>query len=62
VAPNLVVRDIERAAREVSVRRIRYQVASSLDGYIAGPKAEADWIIIVLFHRMSAWRGRVPYP
>ena len=27
------------------MRRIRYQVAMSLDGYIAGPKGEADWII-----------------
>jgi dihydrofolate reductase len=27
------------------VRRIRYVVAASLDGYIAGPKGEADWII-----------------
>jgi dihydrofolate reductase len=27
------------------MRRIRYQVATSLDGYIAGPKGEADWII-----------------
>lgn len=25
--------------------RIRYSVAMSLDGYIAGPKGEADWII-----------------
>lgn len=25
--------------------RIRYQVAMSLDGYIAGPKGEADWIV-----------------
>jgi dihydrofolate reductase len=30
----------------VFVRRIRYQVAASLDGYIAGPKGEADWIIM----------------
>ncbi|HJZ90869.1 MAG TPA: dihydrofolate reductase family protein [Gemmataceae bacterium] len=28
------------------MRRIRYGVASSLDGYIAGPKGEADWIIM----------------
>ena len=28
------------------MRRIRYVVATSADGYIAGPKGEADWIII----------------
>ncbi len=28
------------------MRRIRYVVATSLDGYIAGPKDEADWIIM----------------
>jgi RibD C-terminal domain len=28
------------------MRRIRYAVAISLDGYIAGPKGEADWIIL----------------
>jgi dihydrofolate reductase len=28
------------------MRRIRYGVAMSLDGYIAGPKGEADWIIM----------------
>ena len=28
------------------MRRIRYLVATSLDGYIAGPKGEADWIIM----------------
>src|SRR5262245_25758032 len=27
------------------MRRIRYAVAMSLDGFIAGPKGEADWII-----------------
>jgi dihydrofolate reductase len=27
------------------MRKIRYAVAASLDGYIAGPKGEADWII-----------------
>src|SRR5262249_54438911 len=32
--------------REVSMRRIRYGVAASLDGYIAGPKGQADWIIM----------------
>jgi dihydrofolate reductase len=26
-------------------RRVRYGVAMSLDGYIAGPKGEADWIV-----------------
>ena len=28
------------------MRRIRYAVATSLDGYIAGPRGEADWIIM----------------
>lgn len=28
------------------MRRIRYVVATSLDGYIAGPKGEADWIVM----------------
>lgn len=28
------------------MRRIRYSVAASLDSYIAGPKGEADWIVI----------------
>lgn len=29
------------------MRRIHYSVASSLDGCIAGPNGEADWIGIV---------------
>lgn len=28
------------------MRRIRYQVACSLDGYIAGPDGEYDWIVM----------------
>jgi dihydrofolate reductase len=28
------------------MRRVRYAVAASLDGYIAGPKGEADWILM----------------
>jgi dihydrofolate reductase len=28
------------------IRRVRYQVAMSLDGFIAGPNGEADWIMM----------------
>jgi len=28
------------------IRRIRYQVAASLDGFIAGPNGEYDWIVM----------------
>ena len=27
-------------------RRVRYQVAVSLDGFIAGPNGEHDWIVM----------------
>ncbi|MET0395951.1 MAG: dihydrofolate reductase family protein [Longimicrobiaceae bacterium] len=28
------------------MRRVRYSVAASLDGYIAGPSGESDWIVM----------------
>jgi len=31
--------------RKGAMRRIRYRVALSLDGYIAGPKGEFDWLV-----------------
>jgi dihydrofolate reductase len=31
---------------DVILPRVRYAVAASLDGYIAGPHGEADWIIM----------------
>lgn len=31
---------------EMGMRRVRYQVACSLDGYIAGPNGEYDWIVM----------------
>jgi dihydrofolate reductase len=34
-----------RATGEVSVRQIRYVVTASLDGFIAGPNGEVDWIV-----------------
>jgi dihydrofolate reductase len=35
--------DIAKEAR--AMKKIRYVVAMSLDGYIAGPNGEADWIV-----------------
>jgi hypothetical protein len=40
-------------------RRVRYQVAMSLDGFIAGPNGEADWIIMDPEIDFKAGEGRV---
>ena len=45
-ASNCILTFEAKPVKEVSVRRVRYAVAMSLDGYIAGPKGEADWIIM----------------
>ena len=41
-----------------SSRRVRYQVAMSLDGFIAGPNGETDWIITdpeIDFKEIYSW-------
>ena len=37
---------IRMAAKSKPLRQLRYGVAMSLDGYIAGPCGEADWIVM----------------
>lgn len=37
------------------MRRIRYSVAMSLDGYIAGPNGESDWILMDPDIDFEAW-------
>jgi dihydrofolate reductase len=36
---------LPRKPGRLSLRRLRYQVAVSLDGFIAGPNGEYDWIV-----------------
>src|SRR5258705_10976139 len=51
------------------MRRVRYRVATSLDGYIAGPNGEIDWIVpdptidfsLVYAGFDTALLGRHPY-
>ncbi|MHB1423906.1 MAG: hypothetical protein ACYC3I_12060 [Gemmataceae bacterium] len=38
--------DKGRIRVELVMRPIRYSVAMSLDGYIAGPNGEHDWILM----------------
>ena len=40
-------KQLRKSAKNKSgLRRVRYSVAMSLDGFIAGPKGEFDWIIM----------------
>jgi hypothetical protein len=41
-------------------RRLRYQVAVSLDGFIAGPHGESDWIVMLNETFAFAPRARRP--
>jgi len=40
----VVARKKKAVGKQTSTRRVRYSVAVSLDGFIAGPKGEYDWI------------------
>jgi dihydrofolate reductase len=46
MAKNKTARKEVRKRPKVNRRRVRYSVAMSLDGFIAGPKGEYDWIIM----------------
>jgi dihydrofolate reductase len=39
-------RDRESHAKELTTRRLRYSVAMSMDGFVAGPNGEHDWIVM----------------
>ena len=38
--------DIVAGERRSRIRKVVYSAAMSLDGHIAGPKSESDWIMI----------------
>jgi dihydrofolate reductase len=42
----------------MEMRRVRYGVAASLDGYIAGPRGEYDWIVMDPDIDFAALMGR----
>jgi dihydrofolate reductase len=46
MAKNKTARKGARKTSGANARRVRYSVAVSLDGFIAGPKGEYDWIIM----------------
>lgn len=46
MAKNKTARKQVRRASRANARRVRYSVAMSLDGFIAGPNGEHDWIIM----------------
>ena len=46
MAKNKTARKEVRKRSKVNSRRVRYSVAMSLDGFIAGPNGEHDWIIM----------------
>ena len=55
--PQKLQKGQDKNARRSS-RRVRYQVAMSLDGFIAGPNGEADWIIMdpeIDFKEIYSW-------
>ena len=42
-------------------RRVRYQVAVTLDGFIAGPNGEYDWIVMDPAVDFAAFREAKPF-
>lgn len=47
------------AQNKTSPRRVRYSVAMSLDGFIAGPQGEFDWIVVDPAHDFEAYFKQV---